>query len=256
MAWFGEPITTISPEACALSLRVRCRLDHPIWGQNKGAHAAGATFIEHLTRLEMICRKIVNQIASSPGSKQLKTLKLQAEECNQEISAAYDDLYCFDESIVSYMDRVKLSAMFPKTRALLNDPPLKFEIKKVAMDTYFEHFAMLNQLVSIAEQLKSDLTRPATHKYIAHQIAILYQCLSVAGPPVERHRQAVESKFPEIKSCTNASAGGKMELPEEMVKWLHNMLVDVISEVEKLPMVYRAPLKPLVQYMHLQSQEY
>ena len=34
---------------------------------------------------------------------------------------------------------------------------------------------MLNQLVSLAQQLRFDLPRAASHKYIAHQIAMLYQ---------------------------------------------------------------------------------
>ena len=58
-----------------------------------------------------------------------------AEECHVEVAEAFDELYCPDESIVSYMDRAGLSTMFPKTRAILNDPPRPLPKARVAMDS-------------------------------------------------------------------------------------------------------------------------
>jgi hypothetical protein len=47
-------------------------------------------------------------------------------------------------------------------------------------DEYLQYINSMNQLLAIAVQLKNDVGSPAvnSHKYIAHQIALLFQCTS------------------------------------------------------------------------------
>ena len=39
---------------------------------------------------------------------------------------------------------------------------------------YFQHLSTLNQVSMMCQQLRHDATNLSNHKYIAHQIALLY----------------------------------------------------------------------------------
>jgi len=255
---WDEPPCKPLADGCDASLRVRCRLDHPVWGESNAALQAGSAMLGSLARLEMICRRMVVVVSTNPdGDKaKIKKLRQRAEECHIEVAEAFDELYCPDESIVSYMDRSGLSRMFPKTRAILNDPPRPLPKARVAMDTYFQHFAMLNQLVSLAQQLRFDLPREASHKYIAHQIAMLYQCLTNAGEPVSQYRKAVEGKFTEIKEATRAKDNNVPALPLHLAAWLDKLLGNIIKTVGRMPMLYRDPMVAVAGFLKFQASEF
>ena len=118
-----------------------------------------------------------------------------------DVADAFDELYSPEPSIVRYMDRARLATLFPKTRSLLDEPPGPLPKSRVMMDTYFQHFAMLNQLVCLARQIQHELFRMPSHKYVAHQVAMLYQCLSSAGDPVSELKKRVEARFSDLKDA-------------------------------------------------------
>lgn len=55
------------------------------------------------------------------------------------------------------------------------------------------------------------------HKYIAHQLALLYQSLSQIGPASQNFKKRIEKKFETIKSITHGKQTSK--LPQEEQKW-------------------------------------
>jgi len=46
--------------------------------------------------------------------------------------------------------------------------------KATSMDEYFTTLGTVQQVVSLAHQINSDVTALDNHKYIAHQLALLY----------------------------------------------------------------------------------
>lgn len=48
---------------------------------------------------------------------------------------------------------------------------------------YFQQFAMLNQMVTMCQQLNSDIFNLTNHKYIAHQTALLYVSIQYVYEP-------------------------------------------------------------------------
>lgn len=102
---------------------------------------------------------------------------------------------------------------------------------------------MLNQLVALARQIKHDLFHLENHKYVAHQVAMLYQCLTNAGDPVAHIKQRVEGRFAELKEVTQPRADkAPVKLPVHLAAWVDGMLDDVVATVERLPRIYKDPL--------------
>ncbi|KAG0207131.1 hypothetical protein BGX28_001562 [Mortierella sp. GBA30] len=101
-----------------------------------------------------------------------------------------------------YMIRTGLVDMFPKSAEHLGIDPVvpggSF------LEGHLRQMACLNQLVSITLQLQNDLRLP-NHKFIAHQVALLYQCINQAGQTYSQFKARVEENFNTLKEFCNAS---------------------------------------------------
>ena len=60
---------------------------------------------------------------------------------------------------------------------------------------YFTHVSALNQLLHLATQLQRDACIAANHKYLAHQIALLYQCLNQVKGESRPFKKRIEEQF-------------------------------------------------------------
>ncbi|RKP11358.1 hypothetical protein BJ684DRAFT_22084 [Piptocephalis cylindrospora] len=71
---------------------------------------------------------------------------------------------------------------------------------------HFEWMGLVNRVVQVALQLRGDLSllSEAT-PYVAHQLALLYQCLIMAGPECAGYRASVEEIFPTVKKACLSS---------------------------------------------------
>ncbi|ORY97115.1 hypothetical protein BCR41DRAFT_364506 [Lobosporangium transversale] len=112
------------------------------------------------------------------------------------------------------MIQTGLAEMFPKSSEFLGIDPV------IAGGSFIEahlrQMSGINQLVSMALQLQNDL-RLTNHKFIAHQVALLYQCINQAGPSYSKYRGRVEEHFTNIKDVCNLSE--EPFLPAELQTW-------------------------------------
>lgn len=118
------------------------------------------------------------------------------------------------------------------------------------MDSYFAHLSVLNQLLSMCEQLSADIATMSNHKYVAHQIALLYQCLSLARSPMDPFRAEVQSKFADVKEASKALEFTPGRLPLEIAAWLQDVLQRISDTVRSMPDIYSSPLQPVARYLH------
>ncbi|KAJ1963251.1 hypothetical protein IWQ62_003278 [Dispira parvispora] len=65
--------------------------------------------------------------------------------------------------------------------------------------SHFQHFTTLNQLVNICIQLRHDVNLE-NHRFIPHQLAVLYQCLGTAGVEYKKYKARVEMEFDKVKA--------------------------------------------------------
>ncbi|KAI1320524.1 hypothetical protein EDD11_000486 [Mortierella claussenii] len=142
-----------------------------------------------------------------------------------------------------YMIRTGLAEMFPKSAEYLGIDPVipggsflegKPKLCCVALQggttiewAHLRQMSTINQLVSIALQLQNDL-RLTNHKFIAHQVALLYQCINQAGSTYSKFKARVEEHFSTVKEVCNATE--EPLLPPELQTWLTELTTDIIAE--------------------------
>ncbi|KAF9428837.1 hypothetical protein BGZ94_000844 [Podila epigama] len=137
-----------------------------------------------------------------------------------------------------YMIRTGLAEMFPKSSEHLGiDPVIP---GSSFLEAHFRQMSYTNQLVSIALQLQNDI-RLTNHKYIAHQAALLYQCINQAGPLFSKYKARVEEKFNTLKEVSNKT--DDPTLPAELQTWLSELTTDIVADAlySGRPMAQQTP---------------
>ncbi|KAF9958543.1 hypothetical protein BGZ72_000212 [Mortierella alpina] len=147
-----------------------------------------------------------------------------------------------------YMIRTGLVEMFPKSSEHLGIDPIvpggSF------LEGHLRQMASVNQLVSIALQLQNDLRLP-NHKFIAHQVALLYQCINQAGQTFMQFKARVEEQFNALKEFCNASE--EPYLTPTLQTWLTDLTTDIVAEAlfSGRPMSQQTPqAAPLSDYIN------
>lgn len=80
-----------------------------------------------------------------------------------------------------YMEVMGIGRLYPRAAVYLRSPdtPAQHDVSTV-MDGYFPSIAQLHQLISLCKQLQQDMDVLNNHKYVAHQLAVLFVRFSVA----------------------------------------------------------------------------
>ncbi|CAJ0870709.1 11683_t:CDS:2 [Entrophospora sp. SA101] len=126
------------------------------------------------------------------------------------------------KDIQAYLSESGLGGLFPKSAKRLapNTTLFNDSSNKMNATAHFHETNLYNQLVSISLQLQQDI-KLTNHKYMAHQLALLYQCLNQAGGPFLKYKSRVELHFDAIKALSNSSE--EPQLDEEQKKWFQRV---------------------------------
>ncbi|XP_066562905.1 uncharacterized protein LOC136751313 isoform X2 [Amia ocellicauda] len=152
-----------------------------------------------------------------------------------------------------YLDAVGLSTMFPRVEVfIIHGSPVDM-LEKPPMDDYFPHIGKLNQLLILSQQLEEDVKHLGSHKYIAHQLSVLYQVLSSFKGilPLSILKKDIEANFKPLKTSLVTGEGSKQEpqLPAHFVSWILNLTRSVISLVTSLPDELMQDLHPAMSFV-------
>ncbi|XP_043928403.1 uncharacterized protein LOC122802714 isoform X2 [Protopterus annectens] len=151
-----------------------------------------------------------------------------------------------------YFDAEGLSALFPRVEIfIIHGRPVDM-LENPAMDEYFSYVSKLNQLVVLSQQLEDDVQHLGSHKYIAHQLSILYQVLKQFTwyLPFNILKRDIEANFKALKATLVKVDGCKQEplLPSHFVSWILNLSHSIIQIVSSLPGELSEELMPAVSF--------
>ena len=104
-------------------------------------------------------------------------------------------------------------------------------------------------MISISKMLQHELSSMDNHKYVAHQLAILYQCVAQAGAHMRRFKEDIESKFTAIKAATRVSETSSPRLPRDLRDWLLRTCSGIMREVATMPPSFLKPLQPPIRFL-------
>ena len=107
---------------------------------------------------------------------------------------------------------------------------------------YFEHVAKLQQLVAVADGLKTRARHPANAKYAAHQIALLYQCVNAVRGELKPFKATIEARFESVKQETESRA----RLSEASAAWTERVAGDIAAAARAFPPQATEKLKACV----------
>jgi hypothetical protein len=101
---------------------------------------------------------------------------------------------------------------------------------------YFTRLNTLNQIMSLALQLRQDLNL-TNHKYMAHQLALLHQSVSAGiqagfGQAFTPFKSTIEQKFTDIKSMTSSSASPQLDYANK--QWISSLCQDLLQTISAL----------------------
>jgi len=216
MALQSNPIRTRNNFLFRKSFSITVRLDEPILGgkTNKVAYS----LISACTLLQL----------------QLEKQTLHKEENKEIVSRLSSQIHSLVKQLnrkslhsMEYFEVSGLSTTFPLVHSQLFSKQIENEYSEVS--EYLNHIGVLHQLIQMSEQLRYDCANLPNQKYIAHQIALLYQCLNHAGDGGISFRKRIEQKFNEIKALTEAEKSP--QLTKDHKEWLHKLTTDIINEV-------------------------
>ncbi|XP_061081617.1 uncharacterized protein si:ch211-218d20.15 isoform X1 [Conger conger] len=156
-------------------------------------------------------------------------------------------------SAQDYLDAVGLSAMFPRVEVFLIQGSPVDMLETPAMDDYFPHIGKLNQLLVLSQQLEDDVRHLGSHKYIAYQLAVIYQVLSSLKGILSLSvlKRDIEANFKQLKMSLATEEGSKTEpqLPAHYVSWILDMTRSVTSSVSSLPEELTEDLGPAMAFV-------
>uniref|UniRef100_A0A7S0WSL2 Uncharacterized protein n=1 Tax=Pyramimonas obovata TaxID=1411642 RepID=A0A7S0WSL2_9CHLO len=144
----------------------------------------------------------------------------------------------------SVLQTSKVINLFPDLDAMLRTGqanPSRSE-KQAGMD-YFAQMTVWNQLLTMTKQLHHDAEHAINHKYIAHQIALLYQCLNHARGEFKSFKRDIEAEFDKIKTLTESSSAPQLSL--EQRKWLQGVTSKIMELLHSVPPSMQQQIKPM-----------
>ncbi|RKP04568.1 hypothetical protein THASP1DRAFT_26832 [Thamnocephalis sphaerospora] len=189
-----------------------------------------------MTDLELALMRL-EQLEQSAAAVFQDRPPTEEQEVGRLVAALHALVEQHDEAgrtIQDYVTEVGLVSLFPKAAAKLGIEDLPDVTGQDGPSTLRDHFARMStmhQLVSIALQLKDSL-RLSSHKYVAHQMALFYQCLGQAGPHFDKFRSRVELEFDAIKRASSEiPLEGPPQLTSELSNTVAELADDVVTEV-------------------------
>mmetsp|Transcript_18754 Transcript_18754/g.52639 ORF Transcript_18754/g.52639 Transcript_18754/m.52639 type:complete len:246 (-) Transcript_18754:614-1351(-) len=98
--------------------------------------------------------------------------------------------------------------------------------------SYLHYVTLMNQVVMMGTQIYHDACNEQHHKYVAHQLALLYQCLNLLQGDTKPIRRVIESHFEEIKSVSESKYPF---FGIEISDWLQEVTWLCREEIRKFP---------------------
>ncbi|XP_073526528.1 uncharacterized protein [Phyllobates terribilis] len=138
-----------------------------------------------------------------------------------------------------YLDTSGLSVLFPRVEIyIIHERPVDI-LERPPMDDYYAHIGKLNQLLVLSQQLEDDVKHLGSHKYVAHQLSVLYKVLSYFNGCLylDVLKRDIETNFKSVKSALTTCEGTRQEplLPGHLLTWLLGLTQTIITTVSLLP---------------------
>ncbi|CAO0793196.1 unnamed protein product [Mucor circinelloides] len=130
-----------------------------------------------------------------------------------------------NRGILNSLAKTHVKQIYPRASQLLLDDA--DDIHTSSNNNHASSIQHLDQLFVTASRLYHDLNNLKNHKYIAYQLALLYQCVNRQGVSFVNYKVRIEQRFDEIKSATKKEP---VYLDPDQKSWLRLLALDIITQ--------------------------
>ncbi|XP_072033998.1 uncharacterized protein [Amphiura filiformis] len=267
MATTFAPVLNTSPIAFPCSydptFKVEALTHEPLWAGTLSTEDVAVELMTLCAELEPL---IVDQVeqhsgsATSPRGTRRRafsnTFETHANLLVDKMTKCIANLTPPVPSLLEYLNFTGLNTLYPRSTSYVSNPykPTASHVKsKSPMDGYFQHLSTLNQVSMMCQQLRHDATNLSNHKYIAHQIALLYQSLNQLGniAVIQDHKTNIETTFKKLKNALTPKEGDDTipQLPPEYSRWLVELTSGLVNLISSFAMEINHPLLPAIGFL-------
>ncbi|XP_026151792.1 uncharacterized protein LOC113123750 isoform X2 [Mastacembelus armatus] len=237
----SEPLCQpcIYHEAFKVELQVR----RPLMPVQLSPEQVGLEMLCLCGQLDLLIRAQMQQFQEQLGQgcspEESDTFQAQGSEILDQMLQCLEHLPKPMPQLEDYLDIVGLSVMFPRVEVFLIQGSPVDMLERPPMDEYFFHISKLNQLLVLSQQLEEDIRHLGSHKYIAHQLSVIYQVISsFRGIQVFSDiKKDIEANFKQIKQSLVTEDGSRHEpqLGAHYINWILEITHKLTSVVLSLP---------------------
>lgn len=219
------PLTQLNP------FEISSRLGEPLWSNKAIAQRrrGSGALPQHALQVASLCAQLDivlerERKESEPALTALVTALLQRMRsiCTESLGSELEE----------FLQQTGLLVMFSEVGTFLGIPPADYNMAFPQPREYLHQIGLVSQTIQMCKQLSMDLLPGANQKYLAHQVALLYQCLNFIGPAAAPFKKRVEAEFQNIKGSTEQSA--TPGLSEFHQQWLRELIEDIIEDFSAL----------------------
>ncbi|XP_025079538.1 uncharacterized protein LOC112555381 isoform X2 [Pomacea canaliculata] len=141
-------------------------------------------------------------------------------------------------SVEEYLGITNMSKMFPRAVQYIKDSKsFSLVSKQTHLDEYIGAMSHLHQIATLSHQINEDIIKSQRPKYLAHQLALLYQSISSLKniEPLSQHKKSIEENFKAIKSVLINEDQPNDPVPDELRKCVWELTNQITRIVESLP---------------------
>ncbi|XP_022290635.2 uncharacterized protein LOC111102258 isoform X2 [Crassostrea virginica] len=222
------------------SFKVDVRLHEPVLGSSSQTLDLDVDLMSLCSQLDVICLKELSQ----HKLEKIEHGRVSSDFTNKA-SVVCDRMQQLmlrsgqgNTSLQQYIATKRLDLLFPRAAAYVENPGhFNLNQRTEGMDNYFTELTALQNLSGLSRQINSDLSNLSDHKYIAHQMAILYQSLNNVGHPIlDPYKRSIEENFKSIKATLSQETGsGKKQLYPEQKEWFLNLTSGIVNTINSFP---------------------
>ncbi|XP_066266794.1 uncharacterized protein [Branchiostoma lanceolatum] len=236
-------------------------IQEPLWVVPVTRGDVAVEIVTLCSQLELLCEKEMNEGVSREFLSQDRcrkslspTFESHAMVLIGKMREALNRLPQPPAFIQDYLQSTGLAGMFPRAAAYIANPQTLYDLgQQGSMDEHFQHMASLHLVSSMCRQLNSDVNNLANHKYIAHQVALLYQSVNPLGSrgPLAPHEKAIKQNFNNIKQALTVAPDSvdPPRLPPDQAEWMNSLTGSLLTTVSGFPPELRRPMQPVLSFL-------
>ncbi|KAL7747225.1 sporulation-induced protein [Sorochytrium milnesiophthora] len=237
---FQSPLVSSTPCSSAYQhsnlrdVQVPTFITHPLVESSRTkVRLSALSALKQLSTLELVLLKASQNTSDANTAKKLAEVQQTAEQF-----FVNNGRWLKCKNAANFLQRSGLSSAYPLCAARYESADASSDAATASGDgtgsvktdvkAYLHSMTVLNQVVTLALQLRHDMTL-TNHKYIAHQIALLYQSLNSTRSELKSFKSKIETQFDAIKAACSAQVPDP-QLGEEQQKWLTDLTTEVLTQ--------------------------